>query len=31
MLKRLFSIAGKATAQGTEFYSLRNPKVAESN
>lgn len=31
MLRRLFSIAGQATAKGTEFYTTRNAKVAGSN
>ena len=31
MLKRFFTLAGKATIEGTEFYASRNPKVAETN
>lgn len=31
MLKRFFSIIGKATKEKTEFYASRNVKVAQSN
>jgi aryl-alcohol dehydrogenase-like predicted oxidoreductase len=31
MLRRLFSVAGRATSQGTEAYRGRNAKVAESS